>query len=156
MFLNNDIEVREAGWLEALCAQAMRPDVAAAGARLLYPDRRLQHCGIVVGLTGAAGHPLLGLAEDEPGYLGMATTVRECAAVTGACLATRRQVFAELGGFDEDLGVDLNDVDYCLRAGTAGLPRDLRAGGRADPPRVTEPWHGRGNRRHRQLRRPLG
>jgi GT2 family glycosyltransferase len=120
VFLNNDIEVREAGWLEALCAQATRPDVAAAGARLLYPGRRLQHCGIVVGLTGAAGHPLLGLAEDEPGYLRMATAVRECAAVTGACLATRRQVFADLGCFDEDLGVDLNDVDYCLRAAQRG------------------------------------
>ncbi len=120
VFLNNDIEVRDAGWLEALCAQATRPDVAAAGARLLYPGRRLQHCGIVVGLTGAAGHPLLGLAEDEPGYLRMATAVRECAAVTGACLATRRDVFAELAGFDEDLGVDLNDVDYCLRAAQRG------------------------------------
>ena len=77
VFLNNDIEVRAPGWLEALCAQATRPEVAAAGARLLYPGRRLQHCGIVVGLTGAAGHPLLGLAEDEPGYLAMAMTTRE-------------------------------------------------------------------------------
>jgi GT2 family glycosyltransferase len=120
VFLNNDIEVRQSGWLEALCAQATRPDVAAAGARLLYPGRRLQHCGIVVGLTGAAGHPLLGLSEDAPGYLQMATAVRECAAVTGACFATRRDVFAELAGFDEDLGVDLNDVDYCLRAAQRG------------------------------------
>jgi GT2 family glycosyltransferase len=121
LFLNNDIEARQSGWLSALCAQALRPDVGAAGARLLYPDHRLQHCGLVVGLTGAAGHVLGGLAEHEPGYLRMAVTARECAAVTGACLATRRDVFDLLDGFDEALGVDLNDVDYCLRAGTRGL-----------------------------------
>jgi GT2 family glycosyltransferase len=120
VFLNNDIEAHREGWLAALCGQALRPDVAAAGARLLYPDRRLQHCGLVVGLTGAAGHPLVGLPAEAPGYLNMATVTRECAAVTGACLATRREVFDLLGGFDETLGVDLNDVDYCLRAAAAG------------------------------------
>jgi GT2 family glycosyltransferase len=121
LFLNNDIEAHQTGWLPALCAQALRPDVAAAGARLLYPDRRLQHCGLVVGLTGAAGHVLAGLAEADPGYLRMAVTARECSAVTGACLATRREVFDALEGFDQALGVDLNDVDYCLRAGVRGL-----------------------------------
>jgi GT2 family glycosyltransferase len=120
VFLNNDIEAHREGWLGALCAQALRPDVAAVGARLLYPDRRVQHCGIVVGLTGAAGHPLAGLDEADDGYLHMATVTRECSAVTGACLATRRAVFESLGGFDETLGVDLNDVDYCLRAGQHG------------------------------------
>jgi GT2 family glycosyltransferase len=121
LFLNNDIEARRKGWLSALYAQALRPGIAAAGARLLYPDGRLQHCGLVVGLTGAAGHVLGGLDETEPGYLGMATVARECSAVTGACLATRSDVFTLLGGFDETLGVDLNDVDYCLRAGAEGL-----------------------------------
>ena len=121
LFLNNDIEAIRNGWLSALLAQALRQDVAAAGARLLYPDRRLQHCGLVVGLTGAAGHVLAGLPEDDPGYLLMATATRECSAVTGACLATRRVVFEALGGFDETLGVDLNDVDYCLRAATLGF-----------------------------------
>jgi GT2 family glycosyltransferase len=121
LFLNNDIEAHRSGWLGALCAQAIREDVGAAGARLLYPDRRLQHCGLVVGLTGAAGHVLGGLPENEPGYLRMAITARECSAVTGACLATRRGVFDVLDGFDESLGVDLNDVDYCLRAAAMGL-----------------------------------
>jgi GT2 family glycosyltransferase len=121
VFLNNDIEAQQSGWLSALCAQALRPDVGAAGARLLYPDHRLQHCGLVVGLTGAAGHVLGGLAQEAPGYLHMATATRECSAVTGACLATRRTVFEFLGGFDETLGVDLNDVDYCLRAAEKGF-----------------------------------
>ncbi len=155
LFLNNDIEAHRPGWLAALCAHALRPDVAAVGARLLYPDRRLQHCGIVVGMTGAAGHPLVGLAEDDPGYLSLAATTRECSAVTGACLATRRDVFVELGGFDESLGVDLNDVDYCLRARAQGYrtvyepraelihhesPSRGTAGGVGDIVRFLERW----------------
>ena len=101
-------------------ATRSRGDVGVVGARLLYPDRRLQHCGVVVGLIGAAGHPLVGLEDGHAGYLNMAMVTRECSAVTGACLMSRREVFDSLNGFDELLGVDLNDVDYCLRAGTAG------------------------------------
>jgi O-antigen biosynthesis protein len=121
IFLNNDIEARMEGWIAALRAQALRSDVAAVGARLLYPDGRLQHCGIVLGLNGAAGHPLAGLAPGQSGYLQMASVTRECSAVTGACLAVRREVFEQLDGFDEGLGVDLNDVDFCLRAWDAGF-----------------------------------
>jgi GT2 family glycosyltransferase len=121
LFLNNDIEAQEPGWIDVLVAQAMRPDIGAVGARLLYPDRRLQHGGVVIGVGGAADHIQAGLGEDEPGYLNMAISTRECAAVTGACLASRREVFASLGGFDEALGVDLGDIDYCLRAQRGGL-----------------------------------
>jgi GT2 family glycosyltransferase len=120
LFLNNDIECRRVGWLEALLAQAVLDDVAAVGARLLYPDGRLQHGGVVVGLGGAAGHVLTGLAPDQPGYIGLATLTRDVTAVTGACLATRRSVFESLHGFDESLGLDLNDIDYCLRGRAAG------------------------------------
>jgi GT2 family glycosyltransferase len=120
LFLNNDIECRRSGWLEALVAQAERPDVVAVGGRLLYPDGRLQHGGVVVGLGGAAGHVLAGLGAGEPGYLGMAVLARDVTAVTGACLATRRDVFEELDGFDESLGLDLNDIDYCLRGRAGG------------------------------------
>ena len=116
VFMNNDMEARRTGWLGALCAQAVRPDIAAVGARLLYPGGRIQHCGVVLGMGGAAGHVLAGLDGSQGGYLDMSVTTRECAAVTGACLATRKEVFNALGGFDESLGVDLNDVDYCLRA----------------------------------------
>jgi GT2 family glycosyltransferase len=121
LFLNNDIEARQPGWLDVLAGQATRPDVGAVGARLLYPDGRLQHCGVVIGVGGAADHLLAGLDGRQPGYLNMAICSRECAAVTGACLATRREVFDSLGGFDESLGVDLNDIDYCLRAQREGL-----------------------------------
>ncbi len=121
VFLNNDIEALAPGWLDALCAQLERPDVGVVGARLLYPGHRLQHCGVVIGLGGAAGHLFVGLGEDDPGYLAMAVTSRECSAVTGACLATRRAVFEGHGRFDESLGVDLNDIDYCLRVQRSGL-----------------------------------
>ncbi|MHB1582158.1 MAG: glycosyltransferase [Acidimicrobiales bacterium] len=120
LFLNNDIEAGTPGWLQALLGQVQRPEVGVVGARLLYPGGSVQHAGIVVGLGGAAGHVFAGLPADEPGYLGMAVRTREVSAVTGACLATRRSVFEELGGFDEGLGLDLNDVDYCLRAQQAG------------------------------------
>jgi GT2 family glycosyltransferase len=120
LFLNNDIEAVRSGWVELLAAQALRSDVAAVGARLVYPDGRVQHVGVVVGLGGAAGHVLAGLSGTDPGYLGMAVLARDCTAVTGACLATRRAVFDEVGGFDEELGLDLNDIDYCLRAAQLG------------------------------------
>ncbi len=128
LFLNNDIEARRPGWLDALAVQAMRPEVGAVGARLLYPDGRLQHCGVVIGVGGAADHLLAGLDGSQPGYLNMAVCSRESAAVTGACLATRRDVFDALGGFDESLGVDLNDIDYCLRAQRDGLTVLYEAG----------------------------
>ena len=120
LFLNNDIEARQSGWLEALVVQALRPEVGAVGARLLYPGGRLQHAGVVLGMGGAAGHVLAGLAPGEPGYCGWAVLPRGVSAVTGACLVSRRSVVEELGGFDEGLGIDLNDVDYCLRAWAAG------------------------------------
>jgi GT2 family glycosyltransferase len=121
IFCNNDIEARRPGWLEALVAQASRPGVGAVGARLLYPDGRVQHAGVVLGLGGAAGHVFAGLEGEAPGYLGLAVLARDVAGVTGAVLATRRAVFDDLAGFDEDLGLDLNDIDYCLRARGRGL-----------------------------------
>ena len=121
LFLNNDVEALRPGWLAALAAQALRADVGAVGARLLFPGGRVQHAGVVLGLGGAAGHVLAGLPGDQPGYLGMAVLTRDCSAVTGACLATRRDIFETLGGFDEDLGLDVNDIDYCLRARELGL-----------------------------------
>lgn len=121
VFLNNDIEALSQGWLDALCAQAERRDIGAVGARLLYPDRRLQHCGVVIGLGGAAGHLFVGLNENSPGYMTMAVATRECSGVTGACIATARKTFEEHSGFDESLGIDLNDIDYCMRLQGAGL-----------------------------------
>ncbi|GGC51394.1 glycosyltransferase family 2 protein [Chelatococcus reniformis] len=121
LFLNNDIEVVEPGWLKAMVAYACRPGIGAVGAKLLYPDGTLQHGGVVLGLLGVAGHVHLGAAGDAPGHGGRLLVPQDVSCVTAACLAMPRAVFAALGGFDEThLGVAFNDVDLCLRVRAAG------------------------------------
>lgn len=121
LFLNNDVEVIEPGWLGELVSIASDPEVGAVGAKLLYPDGTLQHGGVVLGAGGIAGHSHLGLARDDPGYFARMVMLQQVSAVTGACLALRRAVFEEVGGFDErHLAVAFNDIDLCLRIGVAG------------------------------------
>ncbi|HEX8416827.1 MAG TPA: glycosyltransferase family 2 protein, partial [Methylobacterium sp.] len=121
LFLNNDVEVIEGGWLRELVSIALDPEVGAVGAKLLYPDGTIQHGGIVLGIGGIAGHSHLGLSGAEPGYFARMVLAHEVSAVTGACLAMRAAVFAEVGGFDaERLKVAFNDVDLCLRVRQAG------------------------------------
>ena len=121
LFLNNDIEVIEPGWLRELAAQACRPEIGAVGAKLLYPDRTVQHGGVVLGIGGVAGHGHLGLPDEDPGYFARMVLVQEVSAVTGACLAMRAEVFRAVGGFDaEKLRVAFNDIDLCLRIRAAG------------------------------------
>jgi GT2 family glycosyltransferase len=115
LFLNNDTEVISGEWIDAMLEQAQRPEVAAVGARLLFPDGSPQHEGIIVG-------PGRGLAENavRGGYFGLDRCIHNTSAVTGACMMTRREVFWELGGFEERLQVAYNDVDFCLRAREKG------------------------------------
>ncbi|HEY0649274.1 glycosyltransferase family 2 protein [Phenylobacterium sp.] len=121
VLLNNDIEVTDAGWLSALVAQAVRPNVGAAGARLLFPDGRVQHAGVVVGVGGAAGHLGYGQPGDTGGYYKHLKTARNVTAVTAACLAIRKAVWDEVGGLDADrLAVAFNDVDLCLKLRARG------------------------------------
>ena len=115
LFMNNDIEARVGGWLQALVGHVQRPEVGAVGGRLLYPDQTIQHAGVVLGLGGIAGHVLKNLPADQPGYASMAIQTRNCTVVTGACMMTRREVFDAVGGFDERLPVAFNDVDFCLK-----------------------------------------
>jgi GT2 family glycosyltransferase len=121
VFLNNDTVALSEDWCTELVAQALRPEVGAVGGRLLYEDGTLQHAGVVLGVEGAAGHDSVGESPERGGYFGRSHLLRSSAAVTGACLATRRDVFERLGGFDEvQLKVAFNDVDYCLRLQAAG------------------------------------
>lgn len=113
VFLNNDTVVNDPDWLELLVAQATQVDVGAVGAKLLYPDHTIQFGGTIVGLQGVAGHAHVGLPEHDGGYSGLAGVTREIGAVTGACLAIRRKVFDEVGGFDTTLAVGCNDVLLC-------------------------------------------
>lgn len=120
-FLNNDVEVISPSWLREMVSHACRPEVGAVGAKLYYPDRSLQHTGIVVGIGGLAGHPHLGQAADTLGYFGRAAVIQRYSAVTAACLVMRRSVFLELDGFDdENFAIAFNDVDLGMRLCRAG------------------------------------
>jgi GT2 family glycosyltransferase len=119
--INNDIEVTHAAWLDEMAALALRPEAGCVGAKLLYPDRRIQHAGIVIGLGGVAGHAHRFAPGNAPGYLGRLRAVHEVSAVTAACLVVRREVFDAVGGLDESLTVAFNDVDFCLKVRAAGF-----------------------------------
>jgi len=118
--LNDDIEVVTPEWLDELASFAIQPDVGAVGARLWYPDRTLQHGGVIIGIGGVAGHGHLRLPKGRAGYFSRAALQQELSAVTGACLMVRRKVFDEVGGLDEQIAVAFNDIDFCLRLRRAG------------------------------------
>jgi glycosyltransferase involved in cell wall biosynthesis len=121
VLLNNDISMEDPGWLAELVSHAVRPNVGAVGAKLLYPDRSVQHAGVVVGVGGVAAHWGPGAGEHDPGYFGHLAMTRNVSAATGACLAMRRSVFEEAGGLDaEALTVAFNDVDLCLKIRALG------------------------------------
>jgi GT2 family glycosyltransferase len=121
-FINDDTEVITPDWLERMLEHALRPEVGAVGAKLLYPNGAVQHAGIVLGITEHhCGHYLNGALGDAPGYANRLAAVQNLSAVTGACLVMRRAVFEDVGGFDEQFAGDYNDVDLCLRLRRRGL-----------------------------------
>ncbi len=158
VFLNNDTEVIEPGWLEAMQELGRIPGVAIVGAKLLYPDDTVQHAGVALWRCGAAGHVHNRLPRDERGYFGTADSIRNCSAVTAACMMVSREAFRKLGGFDPSYIVSYQDVDFCLRAWRAGMrvaytPFALlyhhesastgRRSGEAEERRFREKWRGK-------------
>lgn len=122
LFLNDDIAPISEYWLEALRARLETPDTGAVGPLLLYPDERVQHAGMYLQPAAeGAGHYLRGARLPDCDPLGLADSAREVTCLTGAALLTRRSVFENLGGFDEDFAVAFQDVDYCLRVRDRGL-----------------------------------
>lgn len=115
LFLNNDTEIITPDWIESMLEHAQRKEVAAVGARLFYPTGAIQHEGVIMGIAGGSAGNV-----DHGGYFGLGETIRNCSAVTAACMMTRADAFWDLGGFDEQLRVAFNDVDFCLRARQKG------------------------------------
>ena len=125
LFLNDDIEALESGWLQKMKALAEKPHVGAVGAKLYYPGgRKLQHL-CVVNLAIGPGHCFLEQEDEGDLYYGRNRYNYNYLAVTAACLMVRKEVFAQVGGFDESLRVAYNDVDFCFSVYEAGYDNVL-------------------------------
>ena len=123
LLLNNDTAVLHEQWLDEMVSHGLRSDVGVVGARLLFPDGRVQHGGIIAGLLGLPGeHIFLGSGGEAPGYFGRAQLTQDFSAVTAACLLVRKELYHEVGALDEDrFKVGFNDLDFCLRVRRRGL-----------------------------------
>jgi GT2 family glycosyltransferase len=120
LFLNNDVEILEPGWLEEMVRWAERPEIGVVGAKLLYPNGLIQHAGVVIGMQGHASHVFMGSMEKQTGPFGSVDWYRNYSAVTGACMMMRKEVFEEVGGFDEGYQLVFSDVEICLRVVNKG------------------------------------
>ena len=121
VLLNNDTAIISESWLDELLNHAQRPEVGIVGAKLLYPDGRIQHAGVILGLRGPAEHPFIGEAMDAPGFMNRLQVDQNYSAVTAACLMIRKSIYEEVGGLDEEnFKVSYNDVDLCLKVGDLG------------------------------------
>ena len=119
--LNNDTEVISPDFIEEMMGYLQREDVGVVGAKLYYADGLTQHAGILVGVRGAIAHANQDFPSNRGGYLGRAVRPGNFSAVTGACQMMRRELFEQLGGYDERFAVGFNDADFCLRAWEAGF-----------------------------------
>lgn len=120
-FLNNDVRMIEPNWLKALLEICLRPDAGVVGSKLLFPNGRLQHAGVVLGVGGLVGHSYFNSPENSVGYFSELVVTREVSALTGACCAIERTKFLAVGGLDEvNFPIELNDIDLCLKIAEQG------------------------------------
>jgi GT2 family glycosyltransferase len=120
LFLNNDTRLLSPDWLEEMAGQAVRPEIGAVGCLLQFPNRTVQHAGIILSAPMVALHANYRMPVSAKGQLGRLRVPSECSMVTGACLMIRKELFLKMGGFDEELKVAYNDIDLCLRLIKAG------------------------------------
>ncbi len=122
LLLNNDTQVITVNWMEELLMYAQREDVGAAGAKLYYENKTIQHAGVVLALGAhrTAGHSHYGQHRENLGYMGRLCYAQDVSAVTGACLMVAKDLFWKVGGLEESFAVSLNDVDFCLKLREAG------------------------------------
>jgi len=115
LLLNNDTKVIQSDWMELMAGYSQKEDIGAVGVRLLFPDDTIQHAGVVIGLGGIAEHVFAGADKDENGYFNFLKCTNNYSGITAACLMIRSKVFHEVNGFDENLPVEYNDIDFCLK-----------------------------------------
>lgn len=115
LLLNNDTEVINKDWMTSMVQQSQRKSIGAVGVKLLFPNRTIQHAGVIIGLGGIAGHTFIGFEEHANVYRDYLKITRNYSAVTAACLMVRKSVYNEVNGFDENFAVDFNDIDFCLK-----------------------------------------
>jgi len=120
LFLNNDIEVITKNWLEEMLGFTIRKNVGAVGTKLLYPNNKIQHAGVILGVGGVAGHSHKYFHASDNGYFSRLLHISNYSAITGACMMVERKIYNEIGGFDENLAVAFNDVDFCLKIKNSG------------------------------------
>lgn len=120
LLLNDDTEALEPGWMEAMLEHAQREEIGAVGAKLLFPGNIIQHAGVFLDRRLRPAHAFKDLPHDFQAQFALNNAVRNCVAVTAACLMVRRSVYLEIGGFNEELAVTFNDVDFCLKLVEAG------------------------------------
>jgi len=116
VFLNNDIEIIENNWIERMLFYSKKENIGVVGSKLIYPDNKLQHGGISVGIYSTSGHFQRGIIKNDPGYMNTCKYPREVLAVTGACMMIEKTKFIMLDRFDENFKVIFNDVDLCLKS----------------------------------------
>lgn len=121
VLLNNDTAIMHSDWLDALLNHAQRPEVGVVGAKLLHPNGKVQHAGLVLGLKGLVGYPFTGSDAEAPGYMHRLQIDQNYSAVSASCLMVRRALYDELGGMDADaFPLICGDLDLCLRVRAAG------------------------------------
>lgn len=115
IILNDDLEVISPDWIESLLSYSQMPGVGAVGGMLIYPDNKIQHAGVVLGVNGVASHIFHNQPANQVSYCGYSHIVRNYSAVTGAVIATKLSIIKKIGYFNEKLKCDYNDIDFCLR-----------------------------------------
>jgi glycosyltransferase involved in cell wall biosynthesis len=120
LFLNNDVEIIHDDWMTQMVSYAQRKNTGIVGVKLLYPNSKIQHVGVVLGFGGAAGHVFVNMDRHESGYFNYIKSLNNYSALTGACIMCKKSIYFEVGGMDEELEVEFNDVDLCLKVFTAG------------------------------------
>jgi GT2 family glycosyltransferase len=120
LFLEDNVEPIDPDWLTVMCEHVQRPEVGAIGPRLINPNGKIEHAGLVLGVNGIAQSAFHGFPAEHPGVNRQLRMTRNCSAITGACVLMRREVFQAIGGFDETLPEEFAQIDLCLKIRRSG------------------------------------